>query len=222
MSGKKVKIGASMTVRKRKTHFLERPRRWRNKAYIAVKNRIRRDAPTLGGHFTTHHDMCAENSWIDAFFLGLHSPVFYNLALDTTRGAYEDAVWDQAWEESYARAEDLEPSLFDRLVKDPATGHLTIPARESICYRQLDGMKRVDWVASQLPRIADSKVINVQEEWHLQYDYTYGIGLHATIDEPHLTIDTVNAFIRKFLVTQADYQSMMPLSYKYEEIKHWG
>lgn len=56
----------------------------------------------------------------------------------------------------------------------------------------------------------------------LHRDYAYGVGLHATIDAPFLTIDAVNAFIDRFMKLEADYRDPEPRSYQHDEISHWG
>lgn len=213
---------ASMNFHRRKPAFLDRSLRWRKQAFITIKNQIRRDAPILGGQFTTHDYLHGQNGWIDAYFLGRRSPVFYNLDLQTTRHAYKEAVWHRSRQESSARVPDNEPSVIDRAVKDPKTGRYITPAREPVRHPDFDGMSRLEWVRAQLPSIADSKAIGVREEWSIHDDYGYGIGLHATIDVPYLTIDAVNAFIHRFLQTETDYQSPTVLSYAYKDIKHWG
>jgi len=210
-------------IRQRKMKpFGQMSRHRQRDAYIRVSNQIRRAAPILSGQFITHDYLHGQNSWIDACFLGRKAPVFYNLTLETTRYAYKEAVWDQAWEQSYVLAPERELSLLDCAVKGPKTGHYVTPAREPRRYPELDDLTRIEWVQRQLPTIADAKTIQVFEEWSLHRDYAYGIGLHATIDAPFLTIDTVNAFIDQFMKLEADCRDPMPRSYRHDEIPHWG
>ncbi|MBK7050067.1 MAG: hypothetical protein KBF98_13790 [Rhodoferax sp.] len=55
-------------LKKRHIPFGEQSRHYRKNAYIEIKNLIRRDAPVLGGLFTTHDYMHGKNGWIDGFF----------------------------------------------------------------------------------------------------------------------------------------------------------
>ena len=48
--------------------------------------------------------------------------------------------------------------------------------------------------------IVESGLIEVYEECTLHTDYRYGIGLHATLNEVDFNTDTVNAFIKRFLL----------------------
>lgn len=48
------------------------------------------------------------------------------------------------------------------------------------------------------------------------------IGLHATIDVPVLTIEAVNAFIDRFLMTEANFLDPTPHTYRYEQVSYWG
>jgi hypothetical protein len=204
-----------------RTPFELQPRRQQKVAYIDVKNRIRRAASVLGGKFVTHDYMNGKNGWLDVCFLGRKAPVFYNLTIDTTTYAYKEAVWHRSWELSHELAPDREPFL-GRAVKNPKTGMYEVPPREPLRYPELDGMTRFEWVESQQRLIADSGEIQVYEEWTLHRDYACGIGLHATIDVPYLTIETVNGFVDRFLALESDYRDPVPRSYRHDEIAHWG
>jgi hypothetical protein len=197
------------------------PRRRRKAAYIAVKNRIRRAAPMLGGQFATHDYLHGRNGWIDAFFLGRKAPLFYNLTIETARHAFREAVHDRAWQRSYELAPERESLFLDAGV-DPKSGYRTFRGREPARYPELDGNTRVEWVQAHLQPIADSGQIEVFEAWELHRDYVAGIGLHATIDVPYVTIDAVNGFIDRFLATEANYRDPRPRTWRYEQVSPWG
>ena len=202
--------------------FQARSRRNKKGAYIRIHNRILRAAPVLGGKFTTHTYMHGENGWIDAHFIGIRPPVFYSLALQTTCYEYKELVRTRAWELSDELAPDQDLPLFDGAVKDPTTGHYVNRRREPVRYPELKNMTRLDWCEAQHQKIADSGDIQVFEKWTLQHNYHHGIGLHATIDVPVLTIEAVNAFIDRFLVTEANFLDPTPHSYRNEQVSHWG
>ena len=126
------------------TPFNHQSRRQQRAAYIGLKNKIRRAAPILGSQFYTHDYLHGENGWAGVFFLGHKAPLFYNAMLETTRAAYKDAVWDIAWERSYALAPDTEPSLLDLMVKDPESGNYVVPERDPVLYPELDGLSRIE------------------------------------------------------------------------------
>ncbi|NTX28490.1 hypothetical protein HT746_15350 [Burkholderia pyrrocinia] len=195
--------------------------RRRKAAYIDVRNRIRRAAPMLGGQFTTHDYLHGRNGWIDAFFLGRKAPVFYNLTIETARHAFQEAVQDRAWRHSYELAPDREPLFVDAVV-DPKSGCRTFGAREPVRYPELDGNTRAEWVQAHLQSVADSGDIEVFEAWELHRDYSVGIGLHATIDVPYITVDAVNGFIDRFRVTEANHRDPVPRAWRYEQLPHWG
>jgi hypothetical protein len=205
-----------------RTPFQEQSRRNRKSAYMRIRNRIQRAAPVLGGKFTTHTYMHGNNGWIDANFLGAKPPVSYSLALQTTLCEYKELVRSRAWELSYELAPDRDLPLFDGAVKDPTTGHYVSRRREPVRYPELENMTRLDWCESQHQKIADSGDIQVFEKWTLQHNYHHGIGLHATIDVPVLSIEAVNAFIDRFLVTEANFLDPTPHTYRYDQVLHWG
>lgn len=208
--------------RSRRPPFCQLPRHRQKDAYIGIKNLIRRAAPVLGGRFYTHHLLHGDNGWIDLYFLGAKAPVFYNVMLETALEAYQEAVWDKAWDASYALAADAEPDWLSRAVKDPKTGHYVVPAHEPQRYPALDGLSRLEWVQRQLAVIADSGEVTVTTGWRLHHDYHHGIGLSATVDAPAITIDVVHAFIDRFLTNPRDWRDATSLSYRYAEVPHWG
>lgn len=205
-----------------RTPFALQSRRDKKRAFMSTRHRIERSAPVLGGKFTTHDYMHGENRWIGAYFLGHKGPVFYSLALQTTAYAYKESVSDRAWEMSYDLAPEREPHLFDYAVKDPVTGDDRMSRREPCRYAELNGQTRLDWARAQYQTIADSGEIQVFEEWTLHRNYGHGIGLHATIDVPYLTIDAVNAFVDRFLMEEANFRDPNPRTYRYVQISHWG
>jgi hypothetical protein len=208
-SGKTTPFGLQSSRRKRHT-------------YIDVKNRICRAGPILGGKFVTHDYMHGQNGWIDAFFLGRKAPLVYNLSLQTTRSAYKEAVWSHCWDLSYELAPERDPSVLDRTHLDPKTGrYVTLPI-EPVPYPELDGLTRLNWVEAQCQIVANSGVVQVFEGWTLHADYAYGIGLHATIDVPFLTIEAVNQFVDRFLARPQEHRDPAPRSYLYAEIQDWG
>lgn len=205
-----------------RTPFHELSRRNRKSAYMRILNRIKRAAPVLGGKFTTHTYMHGENGWIDAYFLGTKPPISYSLALQTTICEYKELVRSRAWELSYDLAPERELPLFDRAEKDPKTGHYVNRLCEPYRYPELGNMTRLQWSEAQHQNIADSGEIQVFEKWTLHHDYHHGVGLHATIDVPVLTIEAVNAFIDRFLMTEANFLDPTPHTYRYEQVSYWG
>ena len=205
-----------------RTPFQERSRRNKKRAYMRIHNRIQRAAPVLGGKFTTHIYMHGNNVWIDAHFLGTKPPIFYSLMLQTTICEYKELVRSRAWELSEELAPERDLPLFTGAGKDPKTGNYVSRRREPVRYPELENMTRLQWCEAQDQKIADSGDVQVFEKWTLQHNYHDGIGLHATIDVSVLTIEAVNAFVDRFLITEANFRDPTPHSYRYEQVSHWG
>ncbi|MBA3056692.1 MAG: hypothetical protein KJ614_17910 [Gammaproteobacteria bacterium] len=205
-----------------RTPFQLRSRGNRKIAFNRVRNRIKRAAPVLGGKFTTNSFIDGHNGWIDAHFLGTRPPVSYSLALQTTIYEYKELVRSRAWEQSYDLAPERELPLFDGAVKDSRTGQIVGLRSEPLQYPELENMTRLQWAKAQHQKIADSGDIEVFESWTLHHGYHRGIGLHATLDVPFLTIEAINAFIDRFLMTEANFFDPTPHTYRYEQVSHWG
>lgn len=203
--------------------FSQRSRTAQKHAYWDALRKIRQSAPFLGGRFYTHNYMHGENGWIDGYFLGAIKPVFYNFAFQTVQYKYKDLVEESAWDLSYeVTPVERDPSIFERTVKDPVSGLYVTSPNEPYRYPELDGLTRYEWAQAQNLKIADSGEIKVFEHWTLHRDYHSGIGLHATIDVPVLTIEAVNVFIARFLKTESAFQSQVPRSFRHDQISRWG
>jgi hypothetical protein len=202
--------------------FARRSRKARMRVYWRVLNDIRRASPVLGGRFYTSDYLNGENGWIDGYFLGTKKPVFYNFALETTTFAYKELVARRAWEMSFGIAPiDVDSSILDRSVFDPVSGLNVTRPYESTGIPHLSGMTRYEWAQAQYPQIANSGDIKVFEHWALHHDYSRGIGLHATIDAPAITVRAVNEFIDRFLMTESAFESQVPRSFRFDEIGNW-
>ena len=201
--------------------FLSSSRKNRKKCFIETKNTIRLHAAVLGGKFTAHAYMHGNISWMDAYFLGNTTNVFYNLDIETTQHHYKEMVWDQAWDES-CKLVPFNKSWLDGFSKTDKIEGECSTVFSSRVYPEFGDLDRYSWMLSQLPRIANSKQITVREKWSLHHDYAHGIGLHACIDVPFISIDALNRFIDRFLEMECDYTNPNLLSYSFDDIKNWG
>lgn len=203
------------------TPYLQRSRAARKATYIQAVNRIRRAAPILGGKFYTNNFMHGMNAWLDLYFLGRRFPIFYNVAMQTTRQAYKEKVLDEA----FRRVELIVPESekwWEETQIDPVSGLHVTPARAPKRYEELGGLSRHEWIDVQQKMIADEKCIYVHEHWAIQSNYKSGIGLHVTLDVPHLTAEVVNDFVERFLYHPGNYRDPKPLAYSSSEIADWG
>lgn len=211
-----------MINRKRHTPFHKRSSKARKLAFIRMKNNIRRSAPVLGGLFYTHDYVHGQNGWVDIYFLGRQKGVFYNVTLQTARYEYKEEVSQAAWD----AADALSPhrfNLFEDAKKDPVTGHWISNPKPEGALDAFGGLSRWDWIRAEEVRIANARTVKVHARVELDRDYAHGIGLHATIDAPYLTVEAINDFIRAFLAAgEKAYRDENALSYSHEEVGYWG
>jgi hypothetical protein len=105
--------------------------------------------------------------------------------------------------------------------RDPVTGCRQIIFPEDAPNKVFNGMSRWDWRLAQERIICEARSIQVFEKVTLHHDYACGVGLHATIDVPTLTVATINEFILAFLKHETAFAHPTPLSYGYDEV-FWG
>lgn len=207
--------------RNAQTPYLQRSRAARKAAYMQAVNRIRRAAPMLSGRFYTHNFMHGKNGWLDLYFLGGRFPLFYNVAMQTTRNEFKEKVLDEA----FRRAELIVPESkkwWEETQIDPHTGHYVMPARSPRQYEELGGLTKCEWIDAQQKVIADERCVLVHEHWTIRTDYSTGIGLQVTLDVPHITAKVVNEFIERFLAGPGNYRNPNPLVYTSSDLEDWG
>ncbi len=211
-----------MINRNRRTPFHARSKKARKLAFIRTKNNIRRAASVLGGLFYTHDYVHGENGWVDIYFLGKEAGVFYNVTLQTARYEYKEEVSQAAWD----AADALVPhrfNLFEDAKKDPVTGYYVSNPKPEGALDAFGGLTRFDWIREKEKEIADARTVKVHARVELDRDYAHGIGLHATIDVPFLTVEAINAFIRDFLARgEKPWRDGNALSFSHEEVGYWG
>ncbi len=204
--------------RKKKKTFTQLPRRRRKTLRFFMKRDIDKAAPALGGLFFTNDYLYGKNGLVDCYFLSKDNKTFYNVTLETTRLAYKDKVRHIAHDNS----EKLVPidhdavwdSLCNRKPKNGVDPYGPHPA--------FGNLRRYDWIDAESRVIADTRTVQVFEEVTLHYDYRFGIGLHATLNVPSLTVDVINDFIRRFLANgEKPYRIDTPISYSADELE-WG
>ncbi|MBX9879562.1 MAG: hypothetical protein K2Y22_13960 [Candidatus Obscuribacterales bacterium] len=199
---------------KKKKTFTQLTARRRKTKRFFLKRNIDKAAPALGGLFFTNDYLDGKNGLVDLFFLGRGNKTFYNVTLQTTRCDYKDKVHHIARD----NADKLVPvdydAVWDRLAGKKVKGVDPYGPHEAF-----GGLRRLDWIDAESRVVADAGTVQVFEEVSLHYDYRYGIGLHATIDVPYLTVDTINTFIRAFLANgEKAYRIEKPISYKAAEL----
>ena len=183
--------------------------------HFRVKRDILQAAPALGGLFYTHDYLHGKNGWIDCYFLGKNKFTFYNCALETARYAYKEAVSEAAWDAADELVHYDYDLIFRRTDKESQRD-------TDASHSEFGGLTRFEWVKQEQRRLADTGRIQVFEKLSLHRNYRFGIGLHATIDVPYLTVDTINNFISQFLGDEKPYYRNQALTYSYDKIEYWG
>lgn len=172
--------------------------------YHRIKSLIEKAAPKLGGLFYSYDVFSSKTCFVDAYFLDKF-PIFYNCTFLTTKLHYRDAIEDLAMDES-------------RKILEYPNGWAEWNSLET---KQNDleafgGISRFDWINRRSEEIIDEGKIIFAHQIKLEYDYADGIGLTAILDEPVLTVDILNEFIRKY---EGDSMKTLFLCFSNEDLK---
>jgi hypothetical protein len=156
----------------------------------------------LGGLFTSH-DVIDGSSWADVYFLSkLHRHRIYNCTIDTSLYAYFSTCEDKAW----SNAELILPYEYEPVANmfvKTANGLYSLAepppsrvAREKLAF---GGLSRSAWIEHEKERLADGGEIFIYPKVVLDFRYSYGVGLHATLPVEILTVSVIDRFIEDFI-----------------------
>lgn len=189
-----MQISRHPTFHYRRT-WSELSRRERKERFIRVKNEAREEADLFHGLYHTSDMMGEHCSWMDLVILSQrYKGTYYNVTLESSICAFGEAVNDLAWERAFPKPESE---------WGPPRSH------------KLD----MSLFEKEQKLIVEQGLIVVHEKWAVDDSYTAGIGLLATIHEPSLTVDVVEAFVRRFLESgETSFYDPTPLSFSYEDL----
>lgn len=91
-------------------------------------------------------------------------------------------------------------SLLDRLGEGNTL--TTDDLEEPIIADAFGGLNRRQWIEQEVVRLIEEGELTVHEQVKLDRDYSFGIGLIATLDVAALTVETINAFVDVFLTQE--------------------
>jgi len=187
---------------KKNKPYLSKSRNARNKAYISIKNKIRIDRWQNGGLFYSHDYLEEGCDWVDFYFLGAKSTIFYNACLVTARHALYEKVGDVARsnaEKLVPRSITLRPRSQQPTKNFYSMNEVFIDSDDTADLTPFDPLSRREWCKKEEIRLATEERIVVNEHIYLKHDYSFGIGLEGVIDTPVITKDVLDIFIKEFL-----------------------
>lgn len=173
--------------------------------FIDVKNRIRRAAPVLGGHFYTHDFIDQQTQWIDFYFLRDSKPYYWAATISTAK---------------YALQEQAEEKAMDELEEKLGIHWYTLPhAQRLSSFNALGGLTYLQWLSKRQKQILDEQAMTVKESVSLEPGYYYNEGLAIIVDTDQITVDIINQFIHEFRQAgEKPWQSDEMISYPMKDI----
>ena len=136
---------------------------------------------------------------MDIYFLSRQPGVFYNATLETIVCAFREKVEDIAFDRSCLLV-PYRSSLLDRLAKGNTV--TTDDLEEPIIADAFGGLNRRQWIEQEVVRLIEEGKVTVHAQVKLDREYSFGIGLIATLDVAALTVETINNFVDVFLTQE--------------------
>lgn len=185
--------------------FSQLPRNRRKLLWINLKNEISKAERENGAKFHTW-DVIPESGaqWCDICFLSRRKGEFYNACIETAKAAWHRRIDEIAKERAlaYAVPESINDEIFDE------EGRILLPYDESV-----NGKSYFENLDLCIAEAAKSGV-SVFETYEILPDYAYGIGLEMIVDDPFLTVESINSAIADFIEKgETDYFSEKPISF---------
>jgi hypothetical protein len=195
--------------------------------FIKLRGQIHRTKGKYGSTFTSHQVLnepgrqAVFNDWVQFYFLGLDGHTIWNTYLYTAGHAYWDKISSLAQDE----ADRLNPidnsiawSIKDWLIPvyDSAGRKIHSVIRESKPVAALGGLTRrefLDDCAARLIKEDTGSTVQVFEEFEIQRNYEYGIGIQAVMDIPEINREAIETMIAKFrAMGEQSWKSDVPVS----------
>lgn len=183
--------------RRRHIRYRDRPRGWRKRAYMRLRRNIRQATPQLGGLWYTNDYVHGHNSWVDVYFVDSATRTIYNATLETLASRAGELAQARAYDEAAER--EPPPDLFSCFVRVAGTRSSQLVFPPDPPRAAFDGLTRSDWVKQRAAALLDAGQIAVCPETTLHRNYNYGIGVHATLHVPGLSVAIISDWVREFL-----------------------
>lgn len=195
--------------------FSQRPVRDQREAFVRLRWLIRQRAGAGSDlRFSTDHldEPGRPALWrqhLDAMILSQDGRTVWNATVITVQEAFWNALEELAWQETKAQLTPEEtareqeyyaPGRFRSYAK-PCPGHPNLriwDIPEPPRHASLNGMTVPEAQKVQQRVIAAERPPEVFEEWSMDREYAYGIGLHVTLDAATADTASVSAFIDRF------------------------
>lgn len=158
----------------------------RKRRLIKIKNDLRESSPYFRGLFHTPHSLRPGTLWIDLVFLSRKRPGdYYNATLACAVSEFSEALDSLAW-----------------AIVAPTIDDYPSAAQKSAAMAQARSIA------------LEREALFSRERVELDFTYTDGVGLRATVNEPCLTPEAVERFINAFLDGgEMSWRSETPLSW---------
>jgi hypothetical protein len=194
-------------MRPKRKPFRELPRKRQRDNYIRLKNQL---ALGVDSHlFTTPYDVnYNQNSqWFDFKFLGRIRRVPYTATMVTTNHKFWDDVQSIAYdntinaltpESRLARDRESFDNSFEPIVEKNGKVKWYEWKPRTSTYPEFGGLTFNQYWHEEEQRVVDTSKPIIHESIKLDYGYHTGIGVHFVVNEPKITVQTMNYWIRRF------------------------
>lgn len=185
------------------TYWISKTRKEKARSYIKLKNLVSKEEKTKGRNFFTDHILNAKDStdeeytkehrtwWIDLFFMSKKYKHYYNVTLITKNMAAMDAINELC--DSFDTPN--RPKELFTTTKIPNSNYLQWNSTPEADIWWLEVAKNKK---ERLLALIKSGTVIVKNDTVMDFKYSSGIGLHATLDVDDLTEENINAWIEDF------------------------
>lgn len=160
-----------------------------------VKHRI-----AAGKYRNFHsHDILTDGvSWCDVDFLGRDKFTFWNATLETTAYSRHAKIDSAAFNQAYDALTPEEHALRPKWTFKPVAGK---PGFSEIVFGKEPAFEKFEGrtFQEQVRHLEGVLDFPVFESIEVDRSYRFGIGLHATIDAPLLTVEIIESFVDMFV-----------------------
>ena len=184
------------------------PRRKQRESFIRLRQKIRNNIASDGGHFFSRHILdepgrpAIYNQWADVYFLGGDGLTIWNTTIVSAACEFwetvEDMAHSRAWEMLVPEEQNAEAEKKFEPIWSNGKRMYRMLERPVFTYDKFGGLTFCDYQEKITEEIIQNKPPAIFESFTLDRSYRYGIGLDMVIHAQEITRHSIEDAIRRF------------------------
>ncbi len=211
-----------LKLRNKEIIYWQLPRRKQRDNFIKLRQKIRNQASTYGGHFISPHVLdeperpALYNQWADIYFLGSDGLTIWNATIVTVIAEFwdvvEEMVFTRVWEMLTPEEQSTEAEIRLKPVWYKGKRMFEWVDKQKLTYEKFCGLTKNEYQEKLAEEIIQHEPPEIFESFVTDRSYHYGIGLNIVINVDEINRSSIEEAIRRFReVGETDWKATEPV-----------